>query len=66
VSNVQRSDDKVTWDTQCTGEMDMSGHGEIIYDGTDSYAGEINMSAEGMNVKMTLSGTKIGECDNPT
>jgi hypothetical protein len=66
VSNVQRSDDKVTWDTQCTGEMDMSGHGEIIYDGTDSYAGEINMSAEGVNVKMTLSGTKIGECDNPT
>jgi hypothetical protein len=65
VSNMQRDGSKVTWDTQCTGEMDMTGHGEINYDGTDAYAGEINMSAEGVNMKITLSGKKLGECDNP-
>jgi len=65
VSNVQREGSKVTWDTQCTGEMDMSGHGEITYEGTDAYAGTINMSAEGVNMKITLSGKKIGECDRP-
>lgn len=65
VSNMQREGSKVTWDTQCTGEMEMSGHGEINYEGTDAYAGEINLSAEGVNMKITLSGKKIGECDRP-
>lgn len=65
VSNMQREGNKVSWDTQCTGEMDMTGHGEITYEGTDAYAGEINMSAEGVNMKITLSGKKIGECDRP-
>lgn len=65
VSNMQREGSKVSWDTQCTGEMDMTGHGEITYDGSDAYAGEINMSAEGVNMKITLSGKKLGECDNP-
>ncbi|HKY00641.1 MAG TPA: DUF3617 family protein [Steroidobacteraceae bacterium] len=65
VSNMQREGSKVTWDTQCTGEMEMTGHGEINYEGTDAYAGEINLSAEGVNMKITLSGKKIGECDRP-
>jgi hypothetical protein len=64
-SNVQRNESKVTWDTQCTGEMDMSGHGEITYDSADSYSGEIKFAAEGMNMTIRLSGKKIGECDNP-
>jgi hypothetical protein len=65
VSNFQRTDNKVSWDTQCTGEMEMSGHGEITFDGTDKYAGTITMSAEGMDVTVNLTGEKIGECDNP-
>jgi hypothetical protein len=65
VSNMQREGSKVTWDTQCTGDMDMTGHGEINYEGTDAYAGEINMSAEGVNMKITLSGKKLGDCVNP-
>ena len=64
-SNVQRSDNKVTWDTQCTGEMDMTGHGEMTYQGTDKYDGEIKMSAEGINMTIKLSGVKLGECDHP-
>ncbi len=65
VSNFQREGDKVSWDTQCTGEMEMTGHGEITFTSADSYTGEISFTAEGMSVKVNLSGTKIGECDNP-
>jgi hypothetical protein len=66
VSNFQREgDSKVSWDTQCTGEMEMTGHGEVTFEGEDSYTGTITMSAEGMNITVNLSGTKIGECDNP-
>ena len=60
-SNTHRDGDKVTWDTQCTGEMDMTGHGEITYDGTDKYDGEMNMTAEGMTITIKLSGVKLGE-----
>jgi len=64
-SNTHRDGNKVTWDTQCTGEMDMTGHGEITYDGTDKYDGEINMTAEGVTMTIKLSGVKLGECDHP-
>ena len=65
VSNFQNDGDKVSWDTQCTGQMDMSGHGEVTFVGEESYTGTIAMTAEGMTVTINLSGTKIGECDNP-
>ena len=65
VSNFQRTGDKVSWDTQCTGEMEMSGHGEITFSSADSYTGEIQFASRGMNVTVNLTGTKIGECDNP-
>lgn len=65
VSNQQRSGNKVTWDTQCTGEMDMTGHGEITYDSADSYTGVIELTAEGTTMKINLTGKKIGDCDKP-
>jgi hypothetical protein len=65
VSNFQRTETTVSWDTQCTGEMEMSGHGEITFTSADSYAGTIEFAAQGMNVTVNLTGTKIGECDNP-
>lgn len=64
-SNTHREGNKVTWDTQCTGEMDMTGHGEITYDGPDKYDGEMNMTAEGVTITIKLSGVKLGECDHP-
>ena len=64
-SNFQRDGDKVSWDTQCTGEMEMSGHGEITFTSADAYTGTIEFSAEGMTITMNLSGEKIGECDKP-
>lgn len=65
VSNFQRDDNKVSWDTVCTGQMDMSGHGEITFTSADSYSGVINFTAEGTSVTVNLTGTKIGDCDNP-
>lgn len=65
VSNFQRAGNKVSWDTQCTGEMAMSGHGEITFTGEDAYSGTIDFTAEGVTLKVNLTGEKIGECDNP-
>jgi Protein of unknown function (DUF3617) len=65
VSNFQRTDTTVSWDTQCTGEMEMSGHGEITFTSEDTYTGTIEFAAEGMTITMNLTGEKIDECDNP-
>lgn len=65
MTNVQRTGNKVSWDTQCTGEMEMTGHGEMTYDSASSYTGEIQFAAEGMTMTMKLSGKKIGTCDKP-
>jgi hypothetical protein len=65
VSNLQRSGNKVTWDTQCTGEMDTTGHGEITYETPDSYTGVIDLTAEGVSMKINLTGKKLGDCDRP-
>jgi hypothetical protein len=64
-SNFQRTDTTVSWDTQCTGEMEMTGHGEITFTSADAYTGTIEFAAEGMTITMNLSGEKIDECDNP-
>ena len=65
VSNFQRTANTVSWDTACTGEMDMSGHGEITFTSADAYTGTIDFTAEGMTVTVNLTGEKVGECDNP-
>ena len=64
-TNFQRTGNKASWDMQCSGEMPMSGHGEITFEGEDSYSGTIDATAEGMTMKINLSGTKIGTCDKP-
>jgi len=64
-SNFQRTGSKVTWDMQCSGQMPMTGHGEINFEGEDAYAGVIDATAEGMTMKINLSGKKLGTCDKP-
>jgi hypothetical protein len=65
VSNFERDGSKVSWDTQCTGEMDMSGHGEITFTTDEAYTGTIVFTAEGMTMTVNLTGQKVDECDNP-
>ena len=64
-SNFQRVGNKATWDMQCSGEMPMTGHGEMTFEGTDTYSGVISATADGMSMKINLSGKKIGTCDRP-
>ena len=64
-SNYQRVGNKVTWTMQCSGDMPMTGEGEITFEGTDSYMGTINATAEGMTMVINLSGRKLGTCDRP-
>jgi hypothetical protein len=64
-SNFQRVGNKVTWTMQCSGDMPMTGNGEITFEGTDSYTGAINATAEGMTITINLSGVKTGTCDRP-
>lgn len=64
-SDFTRVGNKVTWTMQCSGDMPMTGEGEITFQGTDSYTGAINATAEGMTMTINLTGTKIGTCDRP-
>ena len=64
-SNFTRVDNKATWTMVCSGEMPMTGTGEMTFQGTDSYTGVIKAAAEGMSMTIKLSGKKIGTCDNP-
>jgi hypothetical protein len=65
-TNYRRVGNKATWTMQCSGEMSMTGTGEMTFDGTDSYTGVISATMEGTDVKIHLSGRKIGTCDKPT
>jgi Protein of unknown function (DUF3617) len=56
---------KATWNMQCSGDMPMTGSGEMTFEGTDAYTGEINATADGMNMTIKLTGNKIGTCDKP-
>lgn len=64
-TNFQRTGNKVTWAMQCSGDMPMTGTGEITFDTPGSYKGAITATAEGMTILIKLSGTKLGTCDNP-
>lgn len=64
-SNYTQVGNKVTWTTQCSGQMPMTGTGEITFDGPDKYTGAITATAEGMSMTINLRGRKLGTCDNP-
>ncbi|MGE0031303.1 MAG: DUF3617 domain-containing protein [Steroidobacteraceae bacterium] len=57
---------KATWAVQCSGQMTMTGTGEMTFSG-DSYTGLIKflVAEMGMNMTVRLSGRKVGTCDNP-
>lgn len=65
-SDFVQTGNKVTWTTQCSGRMAMTGTGEITFADDGSYTGAINATAEGRNMTINLSGKKLGTCDKPT
>lgn len=64
-SDFERVGNKVTWTMQCSGDMPMTGTGEMTFDGPDSYTGVIHATADGVTMTIRLSGKKIGTCDKP-
>jgi hypothetical protein len=64
-TDFQRSGNRATWKMQCSGQMPMTGTGEMTFDAQGNYTGAINATADGMSMTIKLSGKKIGTCDNP-
>lgn len=64
-SNFKVVGPKASWTVECTGEMAMSGVGEMTFSGTDSYTGTVKFNAQGMSMSVKLTGKKIGTCPNP-
>ena len=63
-SDFKREGAKVTWKTVCTGEMAMTGEGEITRQG-DSYTGSIKFTSADGTMTTKLSGKKLGACEVP-
>jgi hypothetical protein len=64
-TNYQVVGNKATWAMQCSGDMPMTGTGEMTFAADGSYTGVITATAEGMTMTINLSGKKIGSCNNP-
>lgn len=64
VYDVQRSGSSMRWKMRCTGDPPTSGSGEMTYSGRDSYRGEMHMNVGGDEMRMKLSGRRLGTaCD---
>jgi uncharacterized protein DUF3617 len=64
-SDYKRVGATATWTVRCTGQMAMTGTGEVTFTGDDAYAGTIKFATSQMNMTIKLSGRKVGACDNP-
>ena len=59
--DVRRSASGMAWKMRCPGNM--SGSGEIRYEGRERYQGAWTMDAAGRTMTMKMSGRRVGECD---
>jgi len=64
-SDFAVSGQKVTWTSVCTGQMNMTGKGEITRQGADAYNGTVKYAFAEGTMTVAISGKKVGECDNP-
>lgn len=55
---------KATWTMECDNPP-MTGEGEITFDGRDAFSGFVTMHSDQMNMKIHLSGRKLGTCNDP-
>jgi hypothetical protein len=64
-SDFAVSGQTVTWTSVCTGQMNMTGKGEITRQGADAYSGTVKYAFAEGTMTVAISGKKVGECDNP-
>jgi len=55
----------VTWTSVCTGQMAMTGKGEITRQGSDAYSGTLKYAFAEGTMTVAIAGKKVGECNNP-
>lgn len=63
-TNFNRSSNRLTWSVVCENPP-MTGEGEITFTGSDSYTGVVQFKSADTAMQVSLTGKKIGSCDNP-
>ena len=61
VSDYKVDGSKVTWKMTCSGQMPLSGDGELTFVG-DTYTGVINGKADQTTMTLRLNGKRLGDC----
>ena len=61
MTDKKQSGNKTSWKMVCTKPQAMTGTGEVTHTG-DTYQGAIAMNTDGMDMKQTFSGKKVGSC----
>lgn len=56
---------RVTWTSVCSGQMAMTGKGDITRQGTDAYSGTVKYALAEGTMTVAIAGKQVGECDNP-
>ena len=64
-SNFHLVGNKATWTSVCTGNMPMTGVGEMTFAADGSYVGFVRFMSDQMAMTVNLTGKKIGTCDRP-
>jgi hypothetical protein len=64
-SDFMKDGDTATWKITCTDEAHTSGVGEITREGDDAYTGSIKFTSDRGNMNLALTGSRLGDCDNP-
>ena len=65
ISDIKEDGDTISWKMTCSGKNGhMEGTGSVTYKG-DTMTGKINMvmKGAGMEIKNTISGKRVGNCD---
>jgi len=60
--NVSRSGNRVSWTLVCSGALNGTGRGEIVYQGPTAYSGWMTLEAGGTTMKVTLRARRLGGC----
>ena len=64
VSDYKTTGNVVSWKMACTGQMAMTGTGELTFKG-DTYEGAIKMSTGQGEMTMYMAGKRAGDCTQP-
>jgi hypothetical protein len=61
ITDYDVSGSTVTWKMACTGDQQMTGSGQMTFDG-DSYGGTMNMTMPQGEMAAKLAGKRLGDC----